>query len=27
MVLGGRKAIKDVDYIEENGVPVLKGDL
>lgn len=27
MVLGGRKAIKDVDYTEENGVPVLKGDL
>jgi hypothetical protein len=24
MVVGGRKAIKDVDYVEENGVPVMK---
>ncbi len=26
-VVGGRKAIKDVDYVEEDGVPVMKEDL
>ncbi len=27
LVVGGRKAMKDVDYVEENGMPVMKEEL